>query len=89
MTIPEEILEAVSILVKERGMNKFRRVDIKEQIGIDRHRWDYSYGPVFQAMRIDQPGGAPLIGEQYIGIFKRVEYGVHTLTEYGKEMIEK
>jgi len=59
MTIAEQILESVSILVKERGMNKFRRLDIRKQIGIDRHRWENSYNPIFQAMRIDHSGGAP------------------------------
>lgn len=89
MAIPEEILEAVSILVKEKGLKTFRRLDIREQIGIDRHRWAFSYSPIFQAMRIDQPGGAPPIGEKYVGIFQQVKHGVHTLTEYGREMIEK
>ena len=87
MTIPEEILEAVSILVKEKGMSTFRRLDIREQIGIDKHRWVYSYSPIFQAMRIDHPGKAPYIGEKYMGIFQQVKHGVHTLTKYGKEMI--
>ena len=88
MTIPEEILEAVSILGKEKEMSTFRRLDIRKQIGVDRHKWDYSYSPIFQGMRIDQPGRAPLVGEKFVGIFKQVEYGVHTLTDYGKEIIK-
>ena len=89
MTITEEILQAVSVLVKNRGMETFRREDIRKQIGIDKHTWRYSYSPVFQAMRIDQPGRAPLVGEKYVGIFRQVKYGVHCLTKYGEEMIAK
>lgn len=89
MTIPEEILQAVSILVKKHGMKTFGRKDIREQIGVDKHRWHYSYSPTFQGMRIDHPGRAPDVGEEYKGIFRQVKYGIHTLTEYGKEMISK
>jgi len=88
MTIPEQILEAVSILVKEKGKNEFSRLDIREEIGIDSHRWQFSYSPIFQAMRME-PGKAPITGEKYIGIFKRVKWGIYILTEYGKEMIER
>lgn len=35
-----------------------------------------------------EPGKAPLTGEKYIGIFKRVKRGVYILTKYGRDMIE-
>jgi hypothetical protein len=89
MTIAEEILHAVSILVKDKGMNTFRRLDIRRQIGMDRHKWEYSYSPIFQAMRVDHPGRAPRISEKFKGIFQQVKYGVHSLTEYGKLVINK
>jgi hypothetical protein len=89
MTTAEEILKAVSFLVKEKGMKTFRRADIKKQIGADEKRWENNYDPTFQGMREDEPGRAHNVGEKYRRIFRRVSYGVHTLTEYGKEMIKK
>jgi hypothetical protein len=40
-------------------------------------------------MRVDNPGGAPRIDKKFKGIFQQVKYGVHTLTEYGKVVINK
>lgn len=88
MTTAEEILHAVSLLMKEKGMNTFRRADIRKRICADKHRWDNNYSPTFQGMRVDQPGGARNVGEKFQGIFQRINYGVHTLTEYGKEVIK-
>jgi len=89
MTTAEEILQSVSFLVKEKGMKTFRRVDIRKHMGADKRRWDNNYSPTFQGMRVDQPGGACNVGKKFQGIFQQVKYGVHTLTEYGKEMIKK
>jgi len=89
MTTAEEILQTVSVLIKEKGMKTFRRLDIKRQIGADKHRWENNYSPTFQGMRVDNPGGAHNVGKKFQGIFQQVKYGVHTLTEYGKEMIKK
>lgn len=89
MTTPEEILRAVSILVKKKGMNEFRRLDIKKQIGADEHRWRNNYSPTFQGMREDAPGGARNVAEKYKGVFRGVRFGVHTLTDYGRELIKK
>lgn len=88
MTTAEEILQAVSFLIKEKGMNIFRRADIRKQICADKYRWDNNYNPTFQGVRVDQPSGARNVGEKFQEIFQRVNYGVHTLTEYGKEVIK-
>jgi len=89
MTTAEEILQTVSVLIKEKGMKTFRRLDIRRQIGADKHRWENNYSPTFQGMRVDNPGGARNVGKKFQGIFQQMKYGVHTLTEYGKEMIKK
>jgi hypothetical protein len=88
MTTPEEILKAVSFLLKEKGMKTFRRADIKKQIGADEKRWENNYSPTFQGMRIDARGKANNVSKKYQGIFRQVKYGIHTLTEYGKEIIK-
>ena len=89
MTTAEEILQAVSVLIKEKGMKTFSRLDIKRQIGADKRRWENNYSPTFQGMRVDNPGGARNVSKKFQGIFQQVKYGVHTLTEYGKEVIKK
>ncbi len=87
MTLAEEILQAVSVLVAQHSMYTFTRKDIRIQIGVEQNRWTRSYSPTFQAMRIDHPGGAPPIGKKYKGIFKRIKHGLYTLTDYGEELI--
>jgi hypothetical protein len=89
MTQAEEILQAVSILIKEKGRKTFTRLDIRRQINPDKKQWENNYSPTFQGMRDDGPGGARDVGKEFRGIFQQVKHGVHTLTEYGKEVIEK
>jgi len=89
MTTAEEILQAVSVLIKKKGMKTFRRLDIKRQLDADKRRWENNYSPTFQGMRVDGPGGAHTVGKEFHRIFHRVKYGVHTLTEYGKEVIKR
>ncbi len=87
MTRAEEILQAVSTLVKEHGKEVFSRKDIRALIGLDPDTWLSSYTAIFQGMRVDQPGGAPPVGKRYKGVFRQVGHGKHTLTEYGKQLI--
>jgi len=89
MTQAEEILQAVSVLIKEKGKKTFTRLDIRRQINPDKKRWKNNYSPTFQGMRIDGPGGAHTVGKEFQGIFQQVKHGVHTLTEYGKEVIKR
>ena len=51
MTIAEEILEAVSVLVMEKGMQTFRRLDIRKQMGVDKHKWEYGVNDVAGRVR--------------------------------------
>jgi hypothetical protein len=87
LTNAEEILQAVSTLVKEHGKEVFSRRDIRDQIGLDPDTWLYSYTAIFQSMRVDQPGGAPPVEKRYKGVFQQLSHGKHTLTEYGKQLI--
>ena len=89
MTQAEEILQAVSVLIKEKGKKTFTRLDIRRQINPDKKRWKNNYDPTFQGMRADGPGGARNVGKEFQDIFQRVKYGVHTLTKYGKELIKR
>lgn len=87
MTIAEEILQAVSTLVREHGKKVFSRKDIRDQIGVDQDTWLSSYTAIFQSMRVDHPGGAPPVGKRCKGVFKRLSHGKYTLTEYGEKLI--
>ncbi|MFX0208652.1 MAG: hypothetical protein ACFFDT_21910 [Candidatus Hodarchaeota archaeon] len=89
MTTSEEILQAVSFLIKKKGMKTFRRLDIKRQISANKRRWENNYSPTFQGMRVDGPGRAHNVGIKFQGIFQQVKRGLHTLTEYGKEVIKR
>jgi hypothetical protein len=87
MTHADEILRAVASLTRSDGV--FTREEIRQVLNIERNRWHASYSPTFQAMRADQPGGAPSIGERYRGVFQRVAHGQHTLTEYGRQLLRE
>ena len=87
MTHAEEIMNAVASLTK-KGHTEFRRVDVRDELDIPSHKWNASYNPTFQGMRIDQPGGAPEVGSKFKGVFRRVNHGIYVLTEYGKKLIQ-
>jgi hypothetical protein len=83
-----QILRAVKALV-QRGARTFSRNDVRLQLGLDSHEWLYGYTAIFQAMREDQPGGAPNIPDRYRGVFRRIERGVFQLTLYGVPLLEE
>ena len=87
MTIAEEILSAVDVLVNEEQKSVFTRVDIREKAGVGSEKWSASYNPVFQSMRSDQPGGAPQVRQSFRNVFEQVERGRHRLTDYGSQLI--
>ncbi len=88
MAIAEKILIAVAMFIKE-GSSEFSRNDIRKLMGVDRDIWGNSYSPIFQGMRIDQPGGAPVVKKEFKGVFRRVKHGKYKLTEHGQRIIEK
>ncbi len=89
MAHSEEIMRAVAELVRQTGRITFSREEIRQRIGVPREEWDASYSPTFQGMRIDQPGGAPQVGERFRNVFRQVRHGEHSLTEYGKQLLNE
>jgi len=89
VTHAEEILSAVSKMVRNDGKSTFRRKEIRDQIGVSQEEWDASYSPIFQGMRVDQPGGAPNPGARFKGVFWQVQHGEHALTDYGRQLVKE
>ena len=85
VTHAEEIIRAVATLIKQ-GKKVFSRKDVRDQIGLSADEWQLGYTAIFQAMRIDHPGGAPQIGSKYKNVFERIERGKYVLTSYGREL---
>ena len=82
-----KILDSIAHIFIDEGRQEFSRDDVRKQAGLSRKEWMSGYTSIFQAMRIDHPGGAPKIKKEYQGILRRLRWGVFTLTEYGKEYI--
>ncbi len=89
MTHAEEIMRAVTTLVRQEGKTIFTREEIRQQIGVSRDEWMSGYTSIFQGMRTDQPGGAPKVGARFTGVFRQVEHGKHTLTDYGWRLLQE
>ena len=89
MSHAQEILEAVAKIIKQKGERAvFTRNQVRKTIGLDRDEWLQGYTAIFQAMREDHPGRAPVIGEKYKGVFKRIAYGKYVLTQKGKKVLK-
>lgn len=87
MTNAMKILDAVHKLVFEDGHKEITRDDVRRKIGLSRDEWMAGFTAIFQAMRADQPVGAPRIREEYREILKRVKHGIYQLTHYGEEYV--
>lgn len=88
MSRAEEIIRAVVSLWRE-GNNIFSRKDVRDQIGVSQEKWLSGYTAIFQGMRADRPGGAPLVSSEFQDVFRQVRRGKHTLTDYGKKLLEE
>lgn len=88
MTHAEMILSAVNEF-REQGKTSFTRDEIRASLGINSEEWSASFSPVFQGMRVDQPGGAPAVRKRFRNVFRRVGHGVHILTEHGTALVEE
>ena len=88
MTHAKSILFAVNEFRKQ-GIESFSRKDIRDSLGVNHENWTAGFSPVFQSMRVDQPGGAPAVAEQYRNVFKRINRGTYVLTEYGISLVEE
>lgn len=78
-----------AVAVIRSGRSIFTRKDVRDEIGVSSHVWLYSYTAIFQAMRMDHPGGAPEINARFKNVFKRVERGKFMLTPYGMRLAEE
>lgn len=88
MTLPEQIMRAVAILVDEQGATVFTREQVRAQAGITPKLWDELGSLTFQGMRIDHPGGAAYVDERYRHVFRRVAPGQFILTAYGEQLLK-
>jgi tetratricopeptide (TPR) repeat protein len=88
LTNAAKILDAILEIYIHQGREEFTRNDVRIQVGLSRDDWMSGYTSIFQAMRADQPGGAPKIKKKYQGILRAIRRGVYTLTEYGKEYLQ-
>jgi hypothetical protein len=87
MTHAEQIMHAVAHLTQAQGFQEFSRLDVRRNLRVDAGNWLKGYTAIFQGMRVDHPGGAPLVGERYTGIFRRVDYGRYALTDKGHSLV--
>lgn len=88
MARAEEIVRAVASLWRE-GNRTFSRKDVRDQIGVSQEKWLLGYTAIFQGMRADHPGGAPPVNSKFHNVFRQVRRGEHTLTDYGKKLLEE
>jgi tetratricopeptide (TPR) repeat protein len=89
LTHAEKILVAANRIVFIEGRPEFSRDDIRRALGLSTEEWMSAYTSIFQAMRVDQPGGAPSIDKKYRAVFRQVRHGVHTLTAHGYRVVQK
>lgn len=88
MTISARILKSIAKLVIDEGKTTFTRAEVYKNIN-SQVFYRPSYDPIFQGMRIDQPGGAPKVSEKHQNTLERVAHGKYKLTPYGQQLIEK
>ncbi len=82
-------MQGVAAIVLQEGKEVFIRAEIRKRLGVEEEKWNASYNPTFQGMRLDQPGGAPNVNEKFRNVFRQVKHGEHTLTDYGKQLIHE
>jgi hypothetical protein len=87
MTHAEEIFRAVVRLTQVQGREEFSRLDVRRQLRVESDTWLNGYTAIFQGMRADHPGGAPGVGEEFAGVFRRVGHGRYVLTEKGQSLL--
>jgi len=87
VTHAEEIIIAIAKL--ESHQDVFSREDVREKAGIKTDIWASSYNPIFQGMREDHPGGAPVVSERFRNVFWQIKHGKYGLTDYGKRLVHE
>ena len=89
MTHVEQIIRGIAVLVDNRVERVFSREDVRRVLGIPRERWNPGYNPIFQAMRIDQPGGAPSLPARYRELLEQRGRGHYALTSAGRALVKE
>ncbi len=88
VTHTDQIMAAVK-QITATGRMAFTRQLVRDEIGLKGADRNASYGPTFQAMRDDHPGGAPPIGMRFRGVFHRESHGMYHLTKYGYQLLRE
>ncbi len=83
MTNADDIIRAVCELFK-KGIKKFTRKDVRDQLGLSAETWSNQYTAIFQAMRDDHDGSPPQLQKKYRDLFHRISRGIFILTSKGK-----
>jgi hypothetical protein len=83
-----QILAAVRNLAATFGTRAFTRKDIRDELRVSPKNWN-SYSPIFQGMRIDEPGGAPPATRGRGALFRSVSRGKHVLTSKGQRLLRQ
>lgn len=86
-TIAEALLSAVGRVVGSERKKIFSRADVREAASVERRWWEKSWNPIFQGMRIDHPGRAPLQAKKHRGVLRRLSHGRFKLTSYGWQLV--
>lgn len=84
-THAERILRAAAALVG-RGSTTFSRNAVRKALGLGAPQWQSGFNSIFQAMRDDQPGGAPSIANDFVGTLHRADRGSYELTRRGRAL---
>lgn len=79
----------VSYITAINHKDTFIRLDLRNALKIDRSTWNDSFTPVFQALRIGQPGRGPSVREMPVGLIKRTSQGVYQLHPKGKDIVNR
>jgi hypothetical protein len=80
----EQIFRAAVALAGKDGRNTFSRKSVRDHIGLTNMSWQSGYTAVFQGMRDDHPGGAPMVAAEYRGVLHRVSPGIYELSAKGR-----
>lgn len=87
ITIAESILRGVADTIGMDRKKIFSRDDVRRAEGIDRRWWMKSWNPIFQGMRIDHPGNAPVQAKNHRNVFRSVARGQYMVTDYGWSLV--
>ncbi len=86
-TIAASILRAVGRVIGGDRKKVFTRADVRVAANVDRDWWTLSWNPIFQGMRIDHPGKAPVQAKRHRNVLKRIAYGEFVVTAYGWTLV--